>query len=723
MFAQVTIDSYPDANRTGVVNFSATVAGMGQIFTSASDAALTGCAFTLAKVNSPTGNAIAKIYLVTGTPGTNAVPTGTALASSDPLDVSTLTTTPTVTSFTFSGDQFQLTNGTAYAIVVEHQGDATNRLSFGIDTSSPAHAGNRCILTSGNWSSSVNDGIFYVYSDNTVWSYVQDFNALSNGDLNTQDSWSGDTDYDVQATTVFEGTRAVTAISSNGSITRSLSFAQLSGIVYFAMMRPDTTSTAFFELMTGTTTVRTRLQFSGGNVLITNGAGNVTVVSGYTTNTWYLFEIEFNNSNQHAVRYNTGSGWSTQTSFLAANNNGNVDAIRLNQGSGGTCYWDTISRSEPDYPGGGYSMTADVGNFTLSGQAVNLKYSSILAAQGSFTLTGQAVNLVKGFRITADVGNFTLTGEPVNLLYNAATLLSGLVAYWKLDESSGNATDIVSSRVLTNNGTITYSAGKINNGSDFGSSNTTKYFSTADAAALDFTTGFTISLWFKRTGDSGTFSHLFLKPSNSTWVSPYFVYGVRITDTDELEAWANSSASGTATTSTGGSFGADGVWKHVVVRFDQTTIEIHVNGAEAATASNTASIANSAQSVVIGTRHATDTGEWYSGMIDEIGLWNRALTLTEITRLYNSETGIQYPFTINYSMLAALGSFSLSGQAVNLLKGYAALVAQVGLFVLNGINVNFRLSAWMRTPRVTDTSWSNTTKTTDTSWINQDRNI
>lgn len=233
-------------------------------------------------------------------------------------------------------------------------------------------------------------------------------------------------------------------------------------------------------------------------------------------------------------------------------------------------------------------------------------------------------------------------------------LNTNLVAYWKLDESSGNATDVIASAVLTNNGTITYSAGKINNGSDFSSSNGSKYFTTADGAYLDFSTAFSISLWFKCTGGAGTYRHLITKPSSPTWVSPFFRYGLRITNGNELETWADTSAGGTATTSTSGSFGADSTWKHAVVVFNQTTIKIYVNGSESASASNTSPVTNSSQSLVLGNRHDGDSGEYFSGMVDEVGLWSRALNSTEIGQLYNFGNGNQYPF-VEYG-----GSFLLN---------------------------------------------------------------
>jgi hypothetical protein len=33
------------------------------------------------------------------------------------------------------------------------------------------------------------------------------------------------------------------------------------------------------------------------------------------------------------------------------------------------------------------------------------------------------------------------------------------------------------------------------------------------------------------------------------------------------------------------------------------------------------------------------------GDIDEVGIWSRVLTSTEVTQLYNGGAGLQYPFT------------------------------------------------------------------------------
>jgi hypothetical protein len=83
---------------------------------------------TLAKSGSPTGNATSSVYAISGTPGSSAVPSGSALGTSGNLDVTTLTTSPVVYTFSYTGaNRVSLTNSTTYIITVEYAlGDAAD---------------------------------------------------------------------------------------------------------------------------------------------------------------------------------------------------------------------------------------------------------------------------------------------------------------------------------------------------------------------------------------------------------------------------------------------------------------------------------------------------------------------------------------------------------------------------------------------------------------------
>ncbi len=108
----------------------------------------------------------AKIYATTGTFGASAVPTGSALATSDPVNVNVLTTTYALITFTFS-TPYTLSANTKYAIVLEASdvtGTGSNYVTAGMDNSSPTHAGNRFTMTGGVYTAdSTRDMCYYVY--------------------------------------------------------------------------------------------------------------------------------------------------------------------------------------------------------------------------------------------------------------------------------------------------------------------------------------------------------------------------------------------------------------------------------------------------------------------------------------------------------------------------------------------------------------------------------
>jgi hypothetical protein len=114
---------------------------------------LTKAGFYLKKFGAPTGNMVAELFAHTGTFGSNGVPTGTALATSAPIDMSTLSTAYGWFDFTFT-PPVPLTNGTPYFIAFSNigTGDGGNAPIFGQDSTSPTAPGNAASYFSGSWS-------------------------------------------------------------------------------------------------------------------------------------------------------------------------------------------------------------------------------------------------------------------------------------------------------------------------------------------------------------------------------------------------------------------------------------------------------------------------------------------------------------------------------------------------------------------------------------------
>jgi hypothetical protein len=131
---------------------------------------------------SPTGNIYCELRAHSGTFGTSSVPTGVALATSEPIDAAVLTSAYRSYSFRFSSkpqvgttppedNHYDLQTGTDYVAVFLHaNGDATNYVHIEGDTTSPTHDGNQSDVTGTTWTpASGEDLVIEVYTSPTVY--------------------------------------------------------------------------------------------------------------------------------------------------------------------------------------------------------------------------------------------------------------------------------------------------------------------------------------------------------------------------------------------------------------------------------------------------------------------------------------------------------------------------------------------------------------------------
>lgn len=228
---------------------------------------------------------------------------------------------------------------------------------------------------------------------------------------------------------------------------------------------------------------------------------------------------------------------------------------------------------------------------------------------------------------------------PFNIFASHTT---NLISYWNLNEASGTATDSLAVNNLTDNNTVARVSGKINNAGDFERANS-EYFSKTDASqtGLDFSDALTFAGWVnfetvdgedhfivKRLGTGNQRSYDFRMSGASTLLIQTFH--------DGLNAGCNTGVTWSPSTAT---------WYHVAVTKSGTTVKYYVNGAQQGTdqSCSNGTIYNGTARFVHGAD--ADGGEYMDGLLDEWGVWSRALTASEISCLYNSGTGITYPFT------------------------------------------------------------------------------
>lgn len=219
-----------------------------------------------------------------------------------------------------------------------------------------------------------------------------------------------------------------------------------------------------------------------------------------------------------------------------------------------------------------------------------------------------------------------------------ATLKTGLVSYWSLDEASGNAVDAHGSNDLTDNNAVGSAVGKVGNCRDFTAASD---HSLSRASNSDLVTGdidFTFACWVNLDDKTTT------KDILGKWVSPEEYIIVYSLSSDRI-AWLCENPSGTVTTSLANTFGAftAGTWYFVVCYHDATNNEIgiSVNGGPFDTAPHAGGVRSGSGVFSIGHRTASATGKM-DGKMDEVGFWKRLLSADEIATLYNSGNGLAY---------------------------------------------------------------------------------
>ena len=212
-------------------------------------------------------------------------------------------------------------------------------------------------------------------------------------------------------------------------------------------------------------------------------------------------------------------------------------------------------------------------------------------------------------------------------------LSDGLVSRWSLDEGSGSIASDSSGN--GNNGAVsgaTWVSGRFSNALSFnGLSN---YVSVPDSDILDFgtTTNFTITCWLK-TAQSDVYQHFLVKDYGSPGYWQFFIGSnnvLRFTSSD-----GGSALSGTVNV-------ADGNWHFVsVVAVRNGQAQLYVDGvADGAAQNMVGGNVSSNTPVRLG---STNLGTiWFKGTIDEVSIYNRALSLVDI------QTNFQNPDFSSY---------------------------------------------------------------------------
>ncbi len=202
---------------------------------------------------------------------------------------------------------------------------------------------------------------------------------------------------------------------------------------------------------------------------------------------------------------------------------------------------------------------------------------------------------------------------------------SGLVGWWPFN---GNAIDesINTNDGVVNGATLTTDRfGNVNKAYGFDGLNDLINFPSIATNIIQ--NNLTISLWLNNT-DNLDHQTVFLRQGanfTKTWI-------LKMDNSNEIRVY-NENSSYTFYTNPTTLFGT---WYNLVVQISQNNIKIYINSVLIHTSSITLPLSWTNDLIYLGNSNGTGNQPYpYYGKLDDIGIWNRALTQQEITNLYN----------------------------------------------------------------------------------------
>ena len=208
---------------------------------------------------------------------------------------------------------------------------------------------------------------------------------------------------------------------------------------------------------------------------------------------------------------------------------------------------------------------------------------------------------------------------------------NGLVGYWPFN---GNASDESGNG---NNGTVngatltTDRFGVVNKAYNFDGVN--DWIEISDNNLLDLNNELTLSAWINT---NSIFITQRIIDKSTTGISDSWCFDLGVMGVGDLRLIAAGTVFNQAMSQA--YIVESNIWTHVLTTYNGTTVKFYVNGVMVYSISQTGSTPSNNNSVRIGV-NSLYNDEWFDGELDDIGMWNRALSECEVADLYNSQLG------------------------------------------------------------------------------------
>ena len=378
------------------------------------------------------------------------------------------------------------------------------------------------------------------------------------------------------------------------------------------------------------------LQDNGGDDLSVSANGSFTFATKLASGAAYAVTVKTNPSGQ-TCSVSNGSG----TIGSANVTNVSVTCTSVPTYSvGGSVSGLSGTVVLQDNGGDDLSVSAN-GSFTF---ATKLASGAAYAVTVKTNPSGQTCSVSNG---SGTIGSANATN--VSVTCAAVTAPSGLVAAYGFDEGSGTSVTDQSGNGLNGmvSGTTWAATGKYGKALQFNGTSAT--VNVPNAASLDLTTGLTLEAWVDPSTVNGNWRDVIYKGNDN--------YYLEATSSNASKPDGGLIAGGSYADAYGTAALPANSWSYLTETYDGSNVRLYVNGSLVATTARTGSIATSTNPLQIG--GDSIYGQYFAGLIDEVRIYNTALTATQI------QTDKTTPITPTGPTYSVGGSVSgLSGTVV-----------------------------------------------------------
>ena len=229
------------------------------------------------------------------------------------------------------------------------------------------------------------------------------------------------------------------------------------------------------------------------------------------------------------------------------------------------------------------------------------------------------------------------TYQTLGLVIPGSVPTSDLAGYWKFDEGSGSTTS--DSSVNDNTGTLY--GGLSSTGWRSGSScvsgsclrfdGTDDYIGITNAPSLDLQAPFTVEAWVYLTAIPSTYNSIIYAAGSRT-SSPWVEIELSLTSSRQVWWCTNT---GSVQCFNSGSVPLN-TWTHIAGTWDGTIMRSYVNGHQVGTKSLSGTVTEINNDALIGKGADQTEPQYFNGIIDELKVFNKALSASEVLAEYAS---------------------------------------------------------------------------------------